>query len=125
MCSIEFIESPILNISSAIVYARPGQDSDLRDQLIQLPGVEVHAASEDGKIIVTIEAENDHGAIDIYEAIARLNDVLNVAMIFQQTESHPDQELVVKSRLVINTFNEQFWFFLLPFLECSDRGEML
>ena len=93
MCSIEFIESPILNISSAIVYARPGQDSDLRDQLIQLPGVEVHAASEDGKIIVTIEAENDHGAIDIYEAIARLNDVLNVAMIFQQTESHPDQEL--------------------------------
>ena len=62
MCSIEFIESPILNISSAIVYARPGQDSDLRDQLIQLPDVEVHAASEDGKIIVTIEAENDHGA---------------------------------------------------------------
>ena len=33
--------------------------------------------------------------------------------------------LGVKSRLVINTFNEQFWFFLLPFLECSDRGEML
>ena len=45
MCSIEFIESPILNISSAIVYARPGQDSDLRDQLIELPGVERHAAS--------------------------------------------------------------------------------
>lgn len=33
--------------------------------------------------------------------------------------------LDVKSRLVINTFNEQFWFFLLPLLERSDRGEML
>lgn len=33
--------------------------------------------------------------------------------------------LVVKSRLVINTLNEQFWFFLLPLLERSDRGEML
>ena len=88
------IERHILNISSAIVYARPGQDGALREQLVQVPGVEVHAVSEDGKIIVTIEAENDHGAIDIYEALARLDDVLNVAMIFQQTESHPDQELV-------------------------------
>ena len=33
--------------------------------------------------------------------------------------------LSVKSRLVINTLDEQFWFFLLPFLECSDRGEMI
>ena len=32
--------------------------------------------------------------------------------------------LGVKSRLVINTFNEQFWFFLLPFLECSDRAKL-
>lgn len=87
------IESSILNISSAIVYARPGTDQVLREQLPQMPGVEVHAASEDGKIVVTIEAENDRAAIDLYEAIGRLDDVLNVAMIFQQTESHPDQEL--------------------------------
>lgn len=83
-----------MNISSAIVYARPGTDQVLREQLPQLPGVEVHAASEDGKIIVTIEADNDRAAIDVYEAIGRMDDVLNVAMIFQQTESHPDQELV-------------------------------
>ena len=76
------------------MYARPLQDGAVRAQLLQVPGVEVHAVSEDGKIVVTIEADNDHGAIDIYEAIARLDDVLNVAMIFQQTESHPDQELV-------------------------------
>ena len=54
----------------------------------------MHAASEDGKIIVTIEAENDRAAIDVYEALGRIDDVLNIAMIFQQTESHPDQELV-------------------------------
>jgi nitrate reductase NapD len=88
------IESSVLNISSAIVYARPGSDQVLREQLPQVPGVEVHAASEDGKIVVTIEAENDRAAIDVYEALGRMDDVLNVAMIFQQTESHPDQELV-------------------------------
>ena len=88
------IESNALNISSAIVYAKSDREPVLREQLLQVQGVEVHAATEDGKIIVTIEAENDRGAIDTYEAIGRLDGVLNVAMIFQQTESHPDQELV-------------------------------
>ncbi|MBS0507131.1 MAG: chaperone NapD [Proteobacteria bacterium] len=82
-----------MNISSAIVYARPGTDASVRQRLPAIAGVEVHAASEDGRLVVTIEAENDRGAMDIYEAIARLDDVLNIAMIFQQTETHPDQEL--------------------------------
>jgi nitrate reductase NapD len=86
-------ESHPLNISSAIVYARSEREPALREQLLQVPGVEVHAATEDGKVIVTIEAENDRAAIDTYEAIGRIDGVLNVAMIFQQTESHPDQEL--------------------------------
>ena len=83
-----------MNISSAIVYAKSDREPDLRKQLLQVQGVEVHASTEDGKIIVTIEAENDRDAIDTYEAIGRLDGVLNVAMNFQQTESHPDQELV-------------------------------
>ena len=87
------IEGSILNISSAIVYARPGTDATVRAQLPHIPGVEVHAAAEDGRLVVTREAENDRGAMDTYEAIARMDDVLNIAMIFQQTETHPDQEL--------------------------------
>ncbi len=82
-----------MNISSAIVYAKSDREPVLREQLLQVQGVEVHASTEDGKIIVTIEAENDRDAIDTYEAIGRLDGVLNVAMIFQQTESHPDQQL--------------------------------
>ena len=83
-----------MNISSAIVYAKSDREPVLREQLLQVQGVEVHASTEDGKIIVTIEAENDRAAIDVYEALGRIDDVLNIAMIFQQTESHPDQELV-------------------------------
>ena len=87
------IEGNILNISSAIVYARPGTDATVRERLPHIPGVEVYAAAEDGRLIVIIEADNDRCAMDTYEAIARMDDVLNIAMIFQQTETHPDQEL--------------------------------
>ncbi len=82
-----------MNISSAIVYAQPGTEPALRAHLSTLPGVEVHAASEDGKIIITLESDNERSAVNHYEAIGRHEGVLNVAMVYQQTESHPDQEI--------------------------------
>lgn len=88
------MEGSVLNLSSAIVYAKPGQDPALRTHLSQVPGVEVHANTVDGKFIITIENENERDAIDTYEAIERMDGVLSIAMIFQQTESNPDQELM-------------------------------
>lgn len=82
-----------MNISSAIVFAKPLQEEALRTQLSALDGVEVHASTDDGKLIVTLECANDLLAIDTYKAIEHLPGVMSVAMIFQQTESNPDQEL--------------------------------
>jgi nitrate reductase NapD len=83
----------IMNISSAIVYARPHLDRAVRARLVAMPGVEVHAVTGDGKLVVSIESDNDGSAVDTYKAIELLDGVLSVAMIFQQTESNPEQEL--------------------------------
>ena len=83
-----------MNISSAIVYAKSEHEQALRALLSQVPGVEVHASTDDGKMIITIETESDRTAVNIYEDIERMEGVLSIAMIFQQTESHPDQELM-------------------------------
>ena len=83
-----------MNISSAIVYAKSEHEQALRALLSLVPGVEVHASTDDGKMIITIETESDRTAVNLYEDIERMEGVLSVAMIFQQTESHPDQELM-------------------------------
>ncbi len=82
-----------MNISSAIVYAKPLHETALRAQLTALPGVEIHANTEDGRLIVTLECDDDEQSIDLYKTIEHLPGVLSVAMIYQQTESNPDQEL--------------------------------
>ncbi len=87
------IESRVLNISSAIIYAAADQHQSLRNRLSILRGVEIHAATDDGKMVITIESDNDHEAVNTYEAIERLPGVLSMAMIFQQSESNPEQEL--------------------------------
>jgi len=91
-----------MNISSAIVYSGPDHQAALRAQLAGLAGVEVHAATPDGKLVVSIEADNAALAGDTYQAIERAPGVLSVALVFQQTESNPDQEITPCKSPVVN-----------------------
>lgn len=82
-----------MNISSAIIHAHPGDVAVVEAGLAALAGVEVHAISPEGKIIVTIETEDNEGNVATYEQIGRLDGVMSAAMVFHQTESEPYKEI--------------------------------
>ena len=88
-----------MNISSAIVNARPGGVAIVQAGLATLPGVEVHGISPEGKLIVTIETEDDASNVATYERIGQLDGVLSAAMVFHQTESEPENEVSVEADL--------------------------
>jgi nitrate reductase NapD len=79
-----------VNISSSIVHARPGAALAVRQALGAIDGVEVHAEDDHGRLIVTIETDDDRSTADTFEAIGRLPGVLTVAMVYHRTESNPD-----------------------------------
>ncbi len=81
-----------MNISSVLVNARPERIAQVREGLLALSGVEVHAATEDGRLIVTIEADSDQAVADMFAEINQQPDVLSVAMVYHQYESDPDEE---------------------------------
>lgn len=82
-----------MNISSAIIHARPGDVAVVQAGLATLAGVEVHGISPEGKIIVTIETEDDGSNVATYERIGQLDGVMSAAMVFHQTESEPFKEI--------------------------------
>lgn len=82
-----------MNISSAIIHARPGDVAIVQAGLATLDGVEVHAVSPEGKLIVTIETEDDSSNVATYERIGQLDGVLSAAMVYHQTESEPYKEI--------------------------------
>jgi nitrate reductase NapD len=82
-----------MNISSAIIHARPGDVAIVQAGLAALEGVEVHAVSPEGKMIVTIETEDDGSNVATYECIGRLDGVMSAAMVYHQTESEPYKEI--------------------------------
>lgn len=79
-----------MNISGIVVHAHPDTIDQVRAQLEQIPGVEVHAASPEGKMVVTIEKPNDREITDLFEEIGRIQGVLSTAMVYHHFE--PDSE---------------------------------
>jgi len=90
-----------MNISSAIVHARPGELAVVQAGISTLAGVEVHAISDEGKLIVTIETEDDASNVATYERIGQLDGVLSAAMVYHQTESDPENEVSVEANLQV------------------------
>lgn len=82
-----------VNISSIIVHPRPGEAEAVRSRLTALPGVEVHAVGEDGRMVITVETESDGAMADAFASIHTTDGVMSAAMVYHQTESDPDKEV--------------------------------
>ena len=81
-----------MNISSIIVYAKPIDLSSVRGSLEQIPGVEIHAVTDDGKLVVTIETDTDGETASTFDRINTMDGVMSAAMVFHQFESDPQKE---------------------------------
>lgn len=82
-----------MNISSVIVHARSERIHDVHAALKQIGGVEIHAVTDDGKIVATIETATDRDTADTFERIGHTDGVLSAAMVYHQFESDPDEEV--------------------------------
>ena len=82
-----------MNISSAIVHARPGHAAEVQRTLAAIAGVEIHAVSDEGKLIITIESPGDRETADTFEAISQMDHVLSTSMVYHQTEAEPEAEI--------------------------------
>lgn len=86
-----------MNISSVIVIPHPDHIEAVRLRLQGVDGVELHAVSPEGKMIATIEADDDRVTTSTYEFISQLDGVLSASMVYHQNESDPEMEISVEA----------------------------
>lgn len=82
-----------MNISSLVVDAHPDHLPRVRQALDGLQGVDVHAATPEGKVIVTLEADSNDATTDAFARIGAIEGVMSVAMVYHQFEPDQDQEI--------------------------------
>ena len=81
-----------MNISSIIVHAYPQEADVLQKKLADLPGVDVHAAMDDGRIIITIEDTPENVPAKVLMSVQNLQGVLSAALVYK----YCDEQLLPK-----------------------------
>jgi len=70
-----------MDISGVLVQARPEQVDAVKNHLSRLAGVEVHAVTETGRMVVTIENESAP-MIETMNAFHNITGVLSTSLIY-------------------------------------------
>jgi nitrate reductase NapD len=79
-----------MNISGVLVLARPASATAVKRQLAAMPGVEVHAVSGQGRLVVTVEDDDARTLADTVAAMQDVPGVLSAAMIYHHCEDEPE-----------------------------------
>jgi len=80
-----------MNISGVIVHSRPEKISGVRERLAALPGVEIHAVDNDGRMVVTVEEANDRRMADTVNSLQDLDGVIAASMVYHHIEDLEDE----------------------------------
>ena len=81
-----------MNISGVLVRAYPRHLDAVRQALSGMDGVEVHGANEDGRMVVTVEQENEGSLASLLVQMQDVPGVLSASMIYHQFEESGQQE---------------------------------
>jgi periplasmic nitrate reductase NapD len=75
-----------MNISGVLVRSRPEKIAVVTTALAALPGVEVHGANPDGRLVVTVEQRSDRLLAETVLKLQDLPGVISASMIYHQYE---------------------------------------
>lgn len=78
---------PELHITSLVVHATPKRAPGIAASLAALPGAQVHAVTEGGKLVVTLEAETADNMLAQIGHIQRTPGVLSATVVYQCIDS--------------------------------------
>ena len=80
-----------MNICGCLVSVTPNAQATARAQMAAMPGVEVHAASDDGRHVVVVEDTADAFASDIIMALHNIPGVYALTLNFHHFEDAPSR----------------------------------
>lgn len=71
-----------MHITGVLVHTRPSDVAAIERRLQDLPGVEIHAVTELGRLVVTVEEHSERLMSDMVLKIHGLPGVLSAAMVY-------------------------------------------
>lgn len=74
------------NICGVVIHAAHNKKEQIASTLNQTDGVEVHASSAGGRLVVTVESEDRYYVADTISSFKDIDGVLTSSMVYQLSE---------------------------------------
>jgi periplasmic nitrate reductase NapD len=81
-----------INVCGVVVYAHPEHIQTVQQRLEKEDGVEIHAVTENGRLVVTVEKEDQQQTGDMLNRIQALDHVISASMVYQYYDQVSDNE---------------------------------
>lgn len=75
-----------LHITGIVVFAAPAALDYVIGGIRAIPSATIHAATADGKLVVTLETDSTKRMLDCMDAMRALHGVVDVALVYQHAE---------------------------------------
>lgn len=84
-----------MSICGLVIHASPGNGDNVVSALVALDGVEVHEATEDGRLVVTVDNPDDGEAAKVLDSFRTIDGVLSTSLVYTHfEEDHGEGEHV-------------------------------
>ncbi len=83
-----------MSISSLVLMARPEDVDAVRERVLEIEGVEVHATSEEGRIVVTVDHPEPRKASEVLMLLSDTEGVIKAALVYNYLEDEDPGEQV-------------------------------
>lgn len=81
-----------INVCGVLVSTRPEHIKTVQQQLEREDGVEIHAITEEGRLVVTVEKEDQQQTGDMLGRIQALDHVVSASMVYQYFDQVTEKE---------------------------------
>lgn len=75
-----------LHMAGVLVHVVPAHVETVSARILQLPGAALHAQSQSGKVVATLESERSEDIVAALNAINRMPGVLSAALVSEHSE---------------------------------------
>jgi len=83
-----------INICGVLIHGRPENAAQLAERIEAIPGTEVHHTAEDGRMVVTVEADTQRVAGDRMLELNKIEGVLSASLVYHHFEADPDARVL-------------------------------
>ena len=75
------------NICGLLVHVRPGEEQRMTTRLADMPGTEVHATTDDGRLVITVEDTEAARCFESITGVANLEGVLATSLVYHHCDN--------------------------------------